>query len=169
MMSEYAPQISINISSLPDISKAEMDFHDTSFFHPSSGRVPQLPSPTELLQRSPDRERNVVKFEHLNLVVKFGPPYYVRLEEAQAMVAMRQAFPNNEVPVPEVFGWRKHGHLNFIYMSLIPGKTLSEVWPTCTEKDKQRICDELGQIIISLRRLIKDTSDPWIGIILILL
>lgn len=62
----------INISSLPDISKAEMDFHDTAFFQnsPSSTR---LPTPAEIVEQFPHLNgggRGVAKFEHLNLIVK---------------------------------------------------------------------------------------------------
>jgi hypothetical protein len=72
------------------------------------------------------------------------------------MRAIRQVFPNGEVPVPEVFGWRKHGDQVFIYMSIIHGKTLREVWPLLTEDDKRSIQSDLSGIIASLRRIAQD-------------
>ncbi|POR35336.1 Phosphotransferase enzyme family protein [Tolypocladium paradoxum] len=151
----------IDISSLPDISKAEMDFHDSSFFRCNAR--PQLPTPTAILQQFPDRGATVVKFEHLNLAVKYGHSSYPRLEEAQTMRAIRQAFPHDDIPVPEVFGWRKHGDLNFIYMSLIRGKTLREAWPSLTEGDKMSISSELRRIVAALRRATQGSSERFIG------
>lgn len=124
MAAERANQLRIDIASLPDISEAEMDFRDTSFFRSGDPSL-QLPSPAAILQQFPDKGACVVKFEHLNHAVKIGHFSYLRLEEAQTMRALRQIFANNEVPVPEVFGWRKHGDLNFIYMSLIPGTNIA--------------------------------------------
>lgn len=122
----------IHLSSLPDISNPEMDFYETSFFRPASstspsGPSPQLPPPSLVLETGKGRGSRVVKFEHLNFVVKFGPPSKVKLEEAQAMWAIGHLFPAKEVPVPELFGWRVDQGQNFIYMSLIKGPTLGEV------------------------------------------
>ena len=98
----------VNISSLPDIASDEVDFLDTSFFQSSGQSTSQkLPSPAEIIQRCPelrDSGRGVVKFEELGLLVKYGCSNYLRLEEAQTLRAIKQAFPANEVPVPELFG-----------------------------------------------------------------
>jgi hypothetical protein len=158
-----AHQPLIDISSLPDISIEHMDFHDTSFFQSNGPSLPQLPTPEIILQQHPDLSDGIVKFEHLNLVVKVGYSDYLRLEEAQTMRALRQAFPDNEVPVPEVFGWRTSGDQVFIYMSLIHGKTLREAWPSLTDVDKKSICDELRQIVFALRRITQGSSDRFIG------
>jgi Phosphotransferase enzyme family len=163
MAAKFPSQAYIDISSLPDISKTHMEFHDTSFFSSSIRPVPQLPSPTEVLQRYPGREAAVVKFEHLNLAVKYGPSDYFRLEEAQTMIAIRRAFPDNEIPVPEVFGWKKYGNKNLIYMSLVPGKTLREGWSTLTEEDKRSICGDLGRVVVALRRLTQGSCNHFIG------
>ncbi|POR30952.1 Phosphotransferase enzyme family protein [Tolypocladium paradoxum] len=155
----------IDISCLPDVSEPEMDFHDTSFFRSNLHNcpVPQLPTPASILEQYPNGGAYVAKFEHLNLAVKFGQSSYLRLEEAQAMRAMRQIFPNNEVPVPEVFGWRKHGDQTFIYMSLIRGPTLREAWPSLTEADKKAICGELRCIVAALRQITQGSSNRFIG------
>ncbi|KAM0425331.1 hypothetical protein ACHAPT_009387 [Fusarium lateritium] len=87
------------------------------------------------------------------MAVKINYEPYLRLEEAQTMWAVRKLFPNGEVPVPEVFGWRKYGGRVFIYMSLIPGKTLREAWPSLTIGDKNSLQARLREIVTSLKQL----------------
>ncbi len=158
---ESATQPSILISTLPDISLAEIDFHDTSFFRPKPTR--QLPTPDQVLQRLPTPYDGVARFEHLNLIVKVGQDDYYSLEEVQTMRALKQLFPNGEVPVPEVYGWRKSGRRIFIYMSLEPGKTIGEAWPSLTGEERETICNELWQIVQALRRISQESPDRWIG------
>ncbi|KAI1312840.1 kinase-like domain-containing protein [Xylaria venustula] len=153
----------IDISSLPDISRDEYDFHDTSFFQSQAGRTVQLPSPTEVLQRHSGLRRGVVTYEDLNLVVKFNSSHFLRREEAQTLRAIKQAFPEGEVPVPEVFGWRVYDGCTFLYMSIVVGKTLREAWPLLTKDDKSAIATELGHIVKALRRVSPDPSGPFIG------
>lgn len=153
----------IDISSLPDSSEVEIDFHDTSFFQLSPDPFPQLPTPASILEQWPDHGGGVIKFEHLNLAVKLGDSSYLRLEEAQTMRAIRQAFPHHDVPVPEVFGWRKYGDQNFIYMSLVRGQTLREAWQSLTEADKESICGELSRIVAALRQITQDSPNRFIG------
>lgn len=156
-------RLRIDIASLPDISKGEVDFHDTSFFWCGDPSL-QLPSPASILRQFPRIGRGVAKLEHLDLAVKVGRYSYLRLEEAQTMRELRKMFAKNEVPVPEVFGWRKYGDLNFIYMSLILGPTLRQAWPTLTEKDKLLIRDDLNRIVKGLRRVGQSSSIHFIGI-----
>ena len=110
----------IDIFALPDISRAEIDFDDTSFFSSRQLSSPQLLTPASILQQYPGQ--SVIKFEHLNLAVKVENSSHLRLEEAQTMQAIRQAFPHKVLPVPEVFGWGKFGEQTFIYMCLIRGQ-----------------------------------------------
>ena len=44
--------------------------------------------------------------------------------------------PNDDIPVPEVFAWRKHDDRVYIHMSLVPGKTLRDSWSCLTTRDK---------------------------------
>ncbi|PNY26211.1 Uncharacterized protein TCAP_03855 [Tolypocladium capitatum] len=113
---------------LPDISLSEVDFHETSFFQTptSTSPIPQLPTPPEVLSARQYTYQYVIKFEDRNLVVKFGRPPAVDLEEALALRAAKHAFPNNEVHVPELYGWRVLDGQNFIYMSRISGSTLQD-------------------------------------------
>ncbi len=153
----------IDISSLPDISRDEYEFHDTSFFQSQAGRTVHLPSPTEVLRDHPNLSDGVAIYENLNLVVKFNDSRFLRREEAQALRAIRQAFPEGEVPVPEVFGWRVCRHRTFLYMSLIVGKTLREAWPLLTQDDKSAISTELSHIVTALRWVSPTPSGPFIG------
>jgi hypothetical protein len=162
-VSMAAGNVFIDLSALPDISRTEVDFRDTSFFQskPSSGA--ELPSPSSILQKYGDRGRAVIKMEDLNLVVEMGQADYFQLEEAQAMIAVRAAFPEHELPMPEVFGWRKHGDKNFLYMSLVRGETLYKQWPTFIHEEKEYVCGELAGIVKALRRLRPDSGCPFVG------
>jgi aminoglycoside phosphotransferase len=142
---------------------SHLEFHDTSFFKSANSN---LPSAAEVLQRyRKDSESfyGIAFFRELALVVKFGQPSHVHLDNALTMRALWQAFPNREVPVPEVFGWRSENNKNFIYMSLIPGKTLYEVWTTLSSSEKESICKDLGSIQSCLRRLRPESGESFIG------
>ncbi|KAJ8127628.1 hypothetical protein O1611_g6007 [Lasiodiplodia mahajangana] len=153
----------IDISSLPDITRDEYDFHDTSFFQSQAGKTVHLPSPAQVLRDQPNLNCGVAIYEDLNLVVKFNDSRFVRREEAQALRAIKQAFPDGEVPVPEVFGWRVYDRRTFLYMSLAVGKTLREAWPLLTKDDKSAISTELSHIVTALRRVSPGPSGPFIG------
>ena len=156
----------IDISTLPDVSKAGMDFLDTSFFKTDGlSQVPSLPTPAEIHRQYPKLEIGVAKFEYLDLAVKVAHKSRFKLEEAQVMIAIRRAFPDGEVPVPEVFGWRQNNDMIYIYMSLMPGKTLGEAWPTLTSSEKTSICDQLSRVVTSLRRIRPDPDQAFIGML----
>ncbi|KAI1124789.1 kinase-like protein [Nemania abortiva] len=158
--------LTINLASLLDISQPEMTFYETSFFHPmtDTSPVPELPSPALVRKESQAQgHHKVVKFKHLNLVVKFGGPSWVRLEEAQVMRVISQLFPAQELSVPELFGWKVDEGQNFIYMSLIDGPTLGKAWPLLSQEEKKSICGQLSQIVASLRRIQQHSSYPFIG------
>ncbi|KAB8259852.1 kinase-like domain-containing protein [Aspergillus pseudonomiae] len=91
-----------------------------------------------------------VIFENMRLFVKWGSS--VRVSEAQCLYAIRR-FLRDNVPVPEVYGWRTDGDEKFIYMEYTEGQTLEKV----------SICQELRTIVDNLRRLEQDPSDPFIG------
>ncbi|ROT39297.1 kinase-like protein [Sodiomyces alkalinus F11] len=155
----------MDVRLLPDISKPVRDFRESSFFRSasSSSPTPQLPPPAIVRKEGQVQGRKTVKFEHLNLVVKFGDPSWVRLEEAQALRAIGQLFPAKEVPVPELFGWRVDEGQNFIYMSLIHGPTLGEGWSLLNQEEKKSICGQLSEIVASLRRIQQPSTRPFIG------
>ncbi|PYH37125.1 phosphotransferase family protein [Aspergillus neoniger CBS 115656] len=148
---------------LPDPSRREVDFTESSFFA-ESGRC--LPSPAEVRALSDDggmvAEPRPVVFEDLNLLVKFG--YCVTVTEAQCLWMLKRVF-GDKVPVPELYGWRidEQGHV-FIYMELIRGRTLHDSWDDLDSDDKKALCDQLCQIIGQLRQLRHHPSDSkYIG------
>lgn len=72
-MAKEAQQACLHISALPDISKAKMDFPNTSFFQGTGPSLPELPCPSTILALDPRNQIGVVKMEELNLAVKVGP------------------------------------------------------------------------------------------------
>ena len=125
---------------------------------------PRLPDPSTVLEKLPYNSSGIVTFEDLRLVVKFGPPEEVKPDEAQAIRAIRGTFSTDQVPVPELFGWRTQGGLNFIYMSLIPGERLKDSWKDLTRDEKWSISLQLGQIIAAMRILSLNPPRTFIGL-----
>lgn len=147
----------------PHTTQAEMDFLDSSFF--ATGPVQKsLPTPSEVTARSKDHKSTPqptpVKFECLDLIVKFGP--HVVVEEALCLHMIHKAF-SDKVPVPEVYGWKVEGGCVFIYMELIRGESLHDRWDSLSDSEKTLICDQLRQIVSSLRQVEQDPADPFIG------
>lgn len=106
-----------------------------------------------LFEEYGDCGADVITIKELNLAIKTDAQAYLNLEEAQTLWAIRKVFPNGDVPVPELFGWRKYGDRVFIYMSLVPGETLREVWQSLNEDDKASLQNRLKEIIGTLRKL----------------
>jgi hypothetical protein len=152
-----------NTGLLPNEMTPEIDFRETSFFGNSPGKSPELPTPDELRGRLQPGRSTIVKFEHLNLLVKFGDPAHVRLAEAQAIRTVGQACRDINVPLPELFGWRASNGLHFIYMNLIRGSTLRKCWSSLSQEEKSTICHQLGRVVAALRQVKQDPSDPFIG------
>ena len=150
-------------SRLPDASKQVMDFLESSFFK-TNGPDRRLPTPAEVRTLSPTHitrpQPPPVKFEHLNLIVKFGP--HVSVEEAQCLWLIRSIL-SREVPVPEVYGWRVDRRQVFIYMQLIRGPTLEDRWNSLSDSDKAAVCNQICQIVRSLRQVEQHPHDRFIG------
>lgn len=153
---------SVPVSHLPDATKPNMDFLDSSFFK-NPGQC--LPTPAQVRALSSDvstspQPRPII-FENPDVFVKFGP--YITVAEAQCLWMIRRVF-HGRIPVPEVFGWRtdKENYV-FIYMELIQGQTLLDIWDDLTSLDKKSLCDQLCQIVSFLRQLGQFSSDMYIG------
>ena len=148
---------------LPDGSKREMDFADSSFFRMSNRSLPTL---TQVKALSNDLythpQPTPVVFEDLNLLVKLG--CNVTVSEAQCLWMIKRVF-QDQVPVPEVFGWRvdEKGYV-FIYMELVRGQTLNDRWDGLDHLDKVVLSDQLSDIVKTLRLLEPDSSDQYIGV-----
>ncbi|KAF2729727.1 phosphotransferase family protein [Polyplosphaeria fusca] len=150
-------------SDLPDGTKPRMYFLDSSYFR-DHGANRTLPSPAEVLARSLINQRPSnpppVKFEELNLIVKFGPT--ISTSEALCLWAIRK-FLYGQVPVPEVYGWDSDGRHVFIYMQLIHGVTLFERYDSLSSDDKRAICQDLRRIMSQLRAIRQSPSNQVIG------
>lgn len=106
-------------------------------------------------------------YPKMNLMVKYGLEHKVAVHEAQTLHALRAAFPNNEAKCPELYGWRRDEEgINYLYMSLMPGVTLEEVWDSFSTGEKMDIVDDLREIVLSLRSL-EPEPDTRIGICLV--
>lgn len=154
------PQI---LPSFPHATQTEMDFLDSSFFASEPVRK-SLPTPSEVIARSKDFKSTPrptpVKFESLNLLVKFGP--HVVVNEALCLNFIHKAL-FEKVPVPEVYGWKVEGGCVFIYMELIRGESLHNRWDSLSDPDKTLICDQLRETVSLLRKIEQDPTDPFIG------
>src|SRR5689334_18531305 len=112
---------------LPDASQ-EVFFEDSTWFK-TFGLTRTLPSLEEIKARSPPPtiHRPLVKFDELDLVVKFG--HRVTVSEALALRAVCEMF-KGEVPVPEVYGWKWEGREVLYLHGAHPGtNTLGTMGP----------------------------------------
>lgn len=155
----------IDLSWLPNTVQSEMDFPDSSFFK-VYGPCQRLPAPAEVkvlagagleLPRPPP-----VRFEELGLIVKFGS--HVTVYEAKVLLIIRRLF-GDKIPVPEVYGWRVHDGLVFLYMQLIQGQPLIDQWDSLGISDKSFVCDQLRDIVTSLRSVEQESDNIFIGIL----
>jgi hypothetical protein len=153
--------VKLSFRSLP--SDQCVIFRDSSFFRRQSDSA-HLPPPAEVRSAAAQRDRgkydyirpDPVRFERLNLVVKFG--YRITIAEGQCLWAIRHLL-KEEVPVPEVFGWCRDDAETFIYMDLVCGETLEHQWDNISLNEKESICEDLGTMVKALRRLKQDPSD----------
>jgi tRNA A-37 threonylcarbamoyl transferase component Bud32 len=86
----------------------------------------------------------------------------VTIAEAECLWIIKKRL-GSEVPVPEVYGWQVDGKDVFIYMQLIQGRRLQECRDDLDVEGETGICDQLRQIVMSLRDLKQDPRDIFIG------
>lgn len=145
---------------LPE-AKEDIEFLDSSFFRL---RTPdqRLPTPREVRALSAGntfKAPNVI-FEHLGLLVKFGPG--VTIAEGQCLWIIKKIL-GDVVPVPEVYGWKVDRSEVFIYMQYIQGQRLKNRWGSLSTAEKIEICSQLGKITTALRQVSQPPCDPFIG------
>ncbi|RDL38253.1 Uncharacterized protein BP5553_02593 [Venustampulla echinocandica] len=147
---------------LPDGSKADMVFLESSFFRTHGQK--QLPTPQEVRAKSPapihHPQPPPVKFEELGLIVKYGPS--VSVAEAQCLWVIKHLL-SIKVPVPEVYAWRVDAGHGFIYMELIYGEPLRDRWDSLVTAERTAICIHLREIVNSLREVRQDPSEHFVG------
>lgn len=153
----------VRIAELPH--EDSMVFKDSSFFQ---GNVGDLPSPEQVRQRDaelngpylPKSARPPIPFEDLGLMVKYG--WNITVAEAQCLWYFNRHM-RDEVPTPELFGWRSDGGQTFIYMQLVRGQTLEEAWPSLSEQQIKLICEQLRRCVTAWRRLRQESEPYFIG------
>ena len=138
-------------------------FADSSFFtQPNAPSA--LPSPAEVrVLANVHHDQNcaqLIHFPSLRLIVKYGRT--ITIAEGQCLWAIRHLLIDF-VPVPEVYGWCRDGGEVFIYMQLMRGHTLEELWQTLSTQEKAKVCEELRLIVDALGHLEQDPLDQFIG------
>lgn len=157
--SKIGGRLRLSLSRLP--SEKEVYFRESSFIVQYG--IEKLPSPAKIqsLQKvSGSGDPPPIRFPEIGLLVKYG--HGISIAEGQCLWAIQQ-FLRNNVPVPEIYGWREDGDETFIYMELIDGDTLQERWTSLSSVDRVRLCEELREIIMSLRRLEQSPGEKFIG------
>ncbi|CAA7269377.1 unnamed protein product [Cyclocybe aegerita] len=138
-----SPPILISPSLLPTEETAF--FADSSFFKHHS--LSDLPSPAKIAAAAlPGFSRHISLFPDLSLAVKrvkMTTRHRASAAEGQVLWALRRLLPDSEVPVPEVYGWRRDGDMLFVFMELIEGETLHKRWEELEEHEKAQLCAEL--------------------------
>lgn len=106
-------------------------------------------------------------FQELGVFVKYGHRSSLHLEEALALRFINKLFSADEVPAPEVLGWKSTDDAglesNFIYMNFTPGQTLQETWETLSEAEKASVSQQLADITSRLRSVEQNPADQFIG------
>lgn len=84
--------------------------------------------------------------------------------EAQCLWLIKKEL-GDDIPVPEVYGWRIDGDDVFIYMELIHGVTLKSRWNSMSRADKETVCGDLSRIMTSLRAVDQAPSESFVGML----
>lgn len=69
-----------------------------------------------------------------------------------------------QIPAPRPHGLIVSGNLAYIFMSLIPGSTLAEVWHNLDGSKKKMLSDEINSIFLDLRQLKLPEGTPLGGV-----
>jgi hypothetical protein len=84
----------------------------------------------------------------------------VSAAEGKAMMLLRRALPSlveraGEVPVPEVFGWRRDAETGerFVYVDLPRGEVLAQRWAGMSQTEREEVCAQLKGWVGAWRRL----------------
>lgn len=151
---EFAP-IVVDESTIPSAS---------NMVFPSWSRTCRLPTPEAVRSHhvylKEGWRANVVHFEELELVVKFGKEIY--MGEAYAMWFVAQYAPS--VSLPTLYGWAQQDGEVFIYYEYIKGETMETRWPSLKPEQKIGLSNQLRGMVGNLRRFRHiDSSHQYIG------
>ncbi|KAI2730428.1 hypothetical protein CBS147332_2280 [Penicillium roqueforti] len=120
------------------------DVKDSQFFR----KFTKLPSPEEV--------RLQAKAQHL------AEGGIVRTSEGQCLYALGQLL-KDDIPIPEIYGWREDGGETFLYMEYLQGQTLEQVWDNLGPDNRVSICYELRTIVNHIRRLQQKPGESFVG------
>jgi len=94
-----------------------------------------------------------VYFPESGIVVKWGSD--VTVAEGQCLWFLRKHL-NDQVPVPQIYGWTRDGDQTFLYMELVSGDRLSDRWEHSPLREKIQLCAQLRDMIAAWRCIKKD-------------
>ncbi|KAL1879545.1 hypothetical protein Plec18167_004002 [Paecilomyces lecythidis] len=152
-------KIQVPLSYLP--SGKKVYFRESSFFTRHS--IAKLPSPAQIRSLPTYSYAGyppVIRFPEIGVLVKYGR--LINVSEGQCLWMIRH-FLKESVPVPELYGWIVDGDETFIYMELLDGDTLEERWSSLSHTDRVYLCEELREMVTSLRRLEQLPNERFIG------
>ncbi|KAI2616743.1 kinase-like domain-containing protein [Hypoxylon sp. NC1633] len=166
MASEVGTKVAFKTVRVGELPNAEnMTFPESAFF--KSNRT-SLPSPAEVREESLRVRGSITKssrpppvlFKEMGLIVKYGSE--ITIAEAQCLVFFNR-YMKDQVPTPELLGWRRDGDETFIYMELVEGETMEDAWPTLDQQDQDAICEQLRTCVEAWRTLRQETEPYYIG------
>jgi hypothetical protein len=159
------PALLDTLDVVPNVNTDCVTFKDSSFFK----RHTTLPTIADVhrvaLEQTAGHAINIsvpppVRFAALGVIVKYGP--HVAIAEGKCLREIRRNF-GDQVPVPEVYGWRRDGGQVFIFMELIPAPTMDECWASLSLNDKSDVSVHLRTILSSLRGWRQNASSTLLG------
>lgn len=153
----------IRLADLPNAGN--IVFRDTAFFKKN---CIELPTPAEVRQRGIEvngyrarlSQPPTIQYEDLGLVVKYGAD--VSIGEAQCLWYFNN-YMKDTVPTPELFGWYQDDGKTFIFMELIPGDTLEDVWPSLNQQDRDAVYNQLHTSVQAWRSLRQEKEPYYLG------
>ena len=154
---KYNRSRQVSVGMLP--SDSLVVFKDSTYFLRNKQKS-SLPLPAEVRARQLPGQYGPVRFESLNLLVKYGKE--ITIAEGQSLWALRRFLPS-QVSVPEVYGWCEDNGEVFIYMELIKGITLENRWESLSKQEREAICSQLRSMLLALRNLQQDPKDQFLG------
>ncbi|KAK6508999.1 hypothetical protein TWF481_003765 [Arthrobotrys musiformis] len=147
-----------------DFPAAEnVDFLETAFFRADKSR--KLPTPSEVRSRAPDSGTYrpfLIWFTEngMNLVVKWGD--YITIAEGQVYWMLKKKL-KEEIPTPEIYGWRTQGGQVFLYLECTDGLQLEEVYGQLDHSDKMELAGQIKKFKAALGRLYQDPQERFLG------
>jgi hypothetical protein len=159
------PALLDTLDVVPNVNTDCVTFEDSSLFT----RHPTLPTIADVHRAALEQaaghainssDPTPVRFAALGVIVKYGP--HVDIAEGECLREIRRTF-GDQVPVPEVYGWRRDGDQVFLFMELIPTPTMDECWASLSLKDKNDVSTHLKTILSSLRGWRQNASSTFLG------